>query len=173
MIGPVFGVYEIPRVAVPLTLGMLEEGAFKVEIRSVGCDFVLVEQQVCCHEPLCRFQAAVEVYGAEDGFEDIPKDGRASPPAGEIFFPTEIKEITDSNFLAYLGEHGFAYEQGLDLRKRSLAFILVTSIEIFRDDQVQHGVTKEFQTLVGGDTVFFIRVDVGTMLKGEIKQVRV
>ena len=70
-----------------------------------------------------------------------------------------------------MGEHGLADEEGLDLREFTLPFVRVAPEEVLRDDQVENGIAKELQTLVGRDAVFFVCVNVGTVLQGEVKQV--
>lgn len=170
MVGPVLGVDEVARVAAPLALRVLEEGALEVEVGTVGGDFLEVRQEVGGDERPGRLEAAVEVDGAEDRLEGVPEDRGARASAGEVFLAAEVEEVADADGAAFFGEDGLADEEGLDLGEVALTLVAVAFEEVLGDDEVEDGVAEEFEALVGGDALLLVRVDVRSVPESAVEE---
>lgn len=173
MVGTIFCVHQVARLTIALALCILEQRTLEVQVGAIGSDLILDGQQVPVYELSRRFQPAIQVEGPENSLEGVTQDRCALTAPGKILLPAQIEEVTNSDVATLFREDRFADEQRFDLGQISFPLVDMTSEEVLRDDEIENGITQEFQPFVGRDAFLFVCVDVRSVFEREFQQIRI
>lgn len=90
----------------------------------------------------------VQIHGADEGLEGVFEGGVAGAAAGVLFAEAEAEVGGEIDLAGELGEEAAAGEHGAALGKGSFPLGGVEEEEGFGDNELEHGVAKELETLV-------------------------
>jgi len=121
-------------------LGILQRGRLWQ-----GCDTWLE------HRPEMRahgVETAVEVQGAAQGLEGIREDRLAAEPAGLELTRAQQQKFAELHGLRDLGQRLLAHQARAQTRQVAFAGAGKFAVQPLREQQVEHGIAEELETLV-------------------------
>ncbi len=100
-------------------------------------------------------EVAVEVEGADEGFEGVFARGGAGPATGGFFAGAEAQAGVELEVAGEAGEEDAVGEGGAAAAELAFAVGGVEAVERFGEDELEDGVAEEFEALVvfGGGLV--------------------
>ena len=108
---------------------------------------------------------------APKGLEGISNYRGPVSTTSQVFFLAEKQVVSQPEFAAFLSEHDFAHQQGLDLGEFTFTLSDESAIKTFRNQKIEYGITQEFEPFVGLDAGFVNRINEGAVLKSLRKEV--
>jgi hypothetical protein len=96
-------------------------------------------------------KAAIEKNRAKEGFESICESGRTVAATVDLFAATEDEMFAEAKLAGVIGEGAAINEFCAGFCERAFAKRGEILVELASENELQHGVPEEFETLVGLD----------------------
>jgi hypothetical protein len=98
-----------------------------------------------------RFRAAVQIDGADQGFERVGNDGGTVSAAAVLFALSEVQKIAELKGGGYAKERFFTDDIRSEPRQRALFRPRKPAVQFIADQPFQNGVAEKFKSLIAGE----------------------
>src|SRR5579872_1470922 len=101
-------------------------------------------------EAVRLFPAAVEVDRPDHRLDGVGQDRRLLASSRRVFASAQQQDRAEFEIAGDVGEHARVDDRGPHLGETALGHLRIGVVRVFRDDEAEDGVAREFQPFVGG-----------------------